>query len=146
MKLRLGELLVPTVFAGFGLVYFTSVQGLPRESTVFPYALLICLTLLIVLVLSREAGGGAASSDGLDDSRSPHLHWRDDFGKPLVILLGSLAYLALFRYLGFLVAGYLFMSTIMLVLRVRALLALFFPLLFVAGMYLLFSKLFYVDL
>jgi hypothetical protein len=139
LKLRPGELLVPALVALFGSVYFVSVRELPRESTVFPHTLLIGMLVLGVLVLAREAGGDGAT-------REAGAGWMAGLGRPALILAGSVGYLLLFQSAGFVVAGCAFMAVMMLLLRIRPWVALLLPLPFVGGMYLLFSKLFYVDL
>ncbi len=142
MKLRYAELLVPVAVACFGLVYWLSVQGLPRESTVFPITVLIALAVLAVAVLLSESRRAAQSVY----APAARTFAPGELTRPLMVFVGAVGYLVLFAYAGFIVAALVFMIGLMIMLGTRPLTASLVSAAIVSGLYLLFAKLFYVDL
>jgi hypothetical protein len=140
MKLHRSELIVPLVVAGFGATYLSTVQGLPRESVVFPVVVLIALAVTGVLALWREA------VDGVEEAPPRHVFATGELNKPSIVFLSAIGYLVLFNYAGFVIAALAFMFVVMVALGTRLHIAACASLAITGGLYLLFAKLFYVDL
>lgn len=127
------ELIVPGAVVVFWVAYFVDTWGMPAQTTVYPYFLMIAMPLigLGVLFEVRRKPSAAAEPISLESLRRPGM-----------ILGLSLAYLVLFALAGFLIASILFLVASMLAFRVRLQVALAVAVLFTGSLYLLFTEIF----
>jgi hypothetical protein len=136
----IGELLVPGIMVVFGVIYFFSMRGLPQESTVFPYVLMVLMPILVVLILVQEfhRGRGETASEAEKD--------RGRIAAPGVVFLGSIGYLVIFSLSHFVVASFVFMAFIMIYFGIKPAKSFIVSAVFTGAMYVVFGQMFFVDL
>lgn len=142
-----GELLVPGIVVVFGVVYFFTVRGLPQESTVFPYVLMLLMPILAVLILLQEYRKGRGETESATEAGGKRVvsGW-EGIKAPAVVFGGSVGYLAIFSLSNFLVASFVFMGFIMIYFGIKPVKSAVISVLFTATMYVVFGQAFSVDL
>ena len=140
------EIFVPGIIVVFGLVYYLSVHDLPRHSTLFPYFLMIVMPLLIVMIFIQEYRERKPRGEEPDDPQNAVKTTLMEFKAPAVIFAGSIGYLLVFSLAGFLVASPLFVFFIMVYFRINPVRSAITSVVFTATLYVVFVKMFLVDL
>ncbi len=136
------ELIVPGVVVAFGLAYAVDIRGLPTESTVFPYFLMILMPLLVVLILWQEWRHLRATTTGetAGEDDQPSLK------APLIVLSASVGYVALYAVSHFLIATFVYMVAVTVIFGVKPLKAAVIAAGVAGSFYVLFGEFFLVDL
>ena len=140
------EIFVPGIIVVFGLVYYLSVHDLPRHSTLFPYFLMIVMPLLIVMIFIQEYRERKPRGEEPDYPQNAVKTTLMEFKAPAVIFAGSIGYLLVFSLAGFLVASPLFVFFIMVYFRINPVRSAITSVVFTATLYVVFGKMFLVDL
>ena len=139
------ELIVPGVVVVFGLAYAVDIHGLPTESTVFPYFLMILMPLLAVLIMLQEwryqrATATGEAPDAAGEAAHPSLK------APLIVLSASVGYVALYAVCHFLIATFVYMVAVTMIFGVKPLKAAVIAAGIAGSFYVLFGEFFLVDL
>lgn len=140
------EALVPGILIVFGVIYYLSVKDLPKLSTVFPFFLMIVMPLLIVMIFVQEYREMSAHGSDADDPKKADKKALADFKAPAVVFAGSIGYLLLFSLAGFLVASASYVFFIMVYFGINPVRSAITSGLFTAALYVVFAKMFLVDL
>lgn len=140
------ETLVPGILVVFGVIYYFSVQGLPEQSTVFPFFLMIVMPLLIVMIFVQEYRERSAQESDADDPKNAVKKAPTDFKAPTVVFAGSIGYLLLFSLAGFFVASFSYIFFIMVYFGTKPVRSAITSALFTTALYVVFAKIFLVDL
>ncbi len=140
------ETLVPGILVVFGVIYYLSVHDLPRHSTVFPYFLMIVMPLLIVMIFVQEYRERPARGRGTDDPETVANKTPTNFKAPAVVFGGSIGYLLLFSWAGFLVASVAYVFFITVYFGISPVRSAIISVGFTAALYVVFAKMFLVDL
>ena len=140
------ETLVPGILVVFGVIYYLSVHDLPKHSTVFPYFLMIVMPLLIVMIFVQEYRERSAQGSDADDPNSAVKTAPVEFKAPAVVFAGAIGYLLLFSLAGFLVASFSYVFFIMVYFGTNPVRSAITSAVFTAALYVVFAKMFLVDL
>ncbi len=140
------EALVPGILVVFGVIYYFSVLDLPKHSTVFPFFLMIVMPLLIVMIFLQEYRERSARGRDGDDPENAVEKAPVDFKAPAVIFAGAIGYLLLFSLAGFLVASASYVFFIMVYFGIKPVRSAVTSVVFTAALYIVFAKMFLVDL
>jgi hypothetical protein len=140
------ETLVPGILVVFGVIYYFSVQGLPKHSTVFPFFLMIVMPLLIVMILVQEYRERPAAGSDADDAENAVKKTLADFKAPAVVFAASIGYVLLFSLAGFFVASFSYILFIMVYSGITLVRSAITSAVFTAALYVVFAKMFLVDL
>ena len=140
------EALVPGILVVFGIVYYLSVRDLPKHSTVFPFFLMIVMPLLIGMIFVQEYRERSAHGSDADEPKNADKKAPADFKAPAVIFGGSLGYLLLFSLAGFFVASVSYVFFVMVYFGINPVRSAITSGLFTAALYVVFAKMFLVDL
>ena len=140
------ETLVPGILVVFGVIYYLSVQDLPKHSTVFPFFLMIVMPLLIVMIFVQEYRERPAHGSDADDPKNAVEKAPAEFKAPAVVFAGAIGYLLLFSLAGFLVASFSYVFFIMVYFGTNAVRSAITSAVFTAALYVVFAKMFLVDL
>lgn len=142
-----GELLVPGIVIVFGVIYYFSVAGLPQESTVFPYVLMVLMPILAVLILLQEYRRHRSGSESTAEAaKEEAVKAIEDIKAPALVYAASIGYLVIFYLSNFIVASFVFMAFVMIYFRIGLMKSLGISALFTVVMYVVFGKAFLVDL
>ncbi len=140
------EALVPGILVVFGVIYYLSVHDLPRQSTVFPFFLMIVMPLLIVMIFVQEYRESPAAGSDADDAENAVKKTPADFKAPAVVFAGSIGYMLLFSLAGFFVASFSYVFFIMVYFGINPVRSAITSGVFTAALYVVFAKMFLVDL
>ncbi len=140
------EALVPGILLVFGVIYYLSVHDLPKHSTVFPFFLMIVMPLLIVMMFLQEYRERSARGSDTDDSENAVEKAPVDLKAPAVVFAGSVGYLLIFSLAGFLVASASYVFFIMVYFGINPVRSAITSAVFTAALYVVFAKMFLVDL
>lgn len=138
----LRELIIPALTGVFLLAYFIDVQGLPIQSQIFPFTLMVAMVLVAIPLAIREykrIGGVGVPAKPLEG--------RPDGPRRIFALFTmSIGYVILWAVIGFLPATVLFLIASMATFGVSWIRAALIGLILTALMYGLFQELFLVQL
>ena len=113
----LKEACIPLVVCVYWLVYFFTTRGLPRETTVFPYFLMVMMPIVAVMILIGEY----RKTRGIDPKDTGKRQSLTEFAVALrnpAILYGvSVLYLILFIYTNFLISTTVYLIGTMLIFK-----------------------------
>jgi hypothetical protein len=136
------EALVPGILVVFGIIYYFSVHDLPKHSTVFPYFLMIVMPVLIVLIFVQENREMSARGENTSAPKT----FTADFKAPAVVFAGSIGYLLLFFFAGFLAAATIYVFSITVYFGTKPVKSAIISVAFTVALYVVFGKIFLVDL
>ncbi len=113
----LKEAFVPLVVCVYWLVYFLSTRGLPRETTVFPYFLMVVMPLVGVMILIGEYRK-TRSTDPKDAGKRRSLsEFAVTLKNPAILYGLSVFYLILFIYTNFLISTTVYLTGTMMIFK-----------------------------
>jgi hypothetical protein len=142
----LKEAFIPALTCLYGLVYFMTIQELPRESTVFPYFLMILMPFLGIMILigvyrkSRKAEEKPAA-------QGPSLfQFIVSLKNPAIIYGLSIAYLVVFIFTNFLISTAIYLTGTMIIMREPWLKALIIGVGFSVALWVVFGQIFMVPI
>ena len=113
----LKEAFVPLVVCVYWLVYFLTTRGLPRETTVFPYFLMVMMPIVAVMILIgeyRKTRGSDAKDTG---KRQSLTEFAVTLRNPAILYGVSVLYLILFIYTNFLISTTVYLTGTMLIFK-----------------------------
>ncbi len=137
---------MPGILVVFGVIYYFSVHDLPKLSTAFPFFLMIVMPLLIVMMFLQEYRERSARGSDADDLENAVEKTLVDLKAPAVVFTGSIGYLLLFSLAGFLVASSSYVFFIMVYFGIKPVRSALTSVVFTAALYVVFAKMFLVDL
>lgn len=138
------ETLVPGLFIVFWVVYAVSVRGLPKESTVFPHFLMAVMLLLLVVIVVQEFLRGRRAAPAAADSGAEAAPIR--MGPPTVVYAASILFLVVFWLTNFIIASIVYTNLVMIYFGIKPVKSVILSLGFTAAMYVVFGKMFFVNL
>ena len=107
---------------------------------------MIVMPLLIVMIFVQEYRERSAQGSDADDPNNAVKTTPVDFKAPAVVFAGAIGYLLLFSLAGFLVASFSYVFFIMVYFGTNPVRSAITSAVFTAALYVVFAKMFLVDL
>ena len=146
------ELLIPVLFGVIGIIYYLTTHTFAEQSIVFPYAVMIVMSVLAVLIILSEYRKSRRNPQSNIAETEPPIPVEQTSGsifpvsKPMLILGLSIVYLVLFYFTHFLIATVIFLGMTMICLKVPWQKSLVIAVVFALFLYLVFGKVFLVPI
>ena len=113
----LKEAFVPLVVCVYWLVYFLTTRGLPRETTVFPYFLMVMMPIVAVMILIGEYRKTRGTDPKDTGKRQSLTEFAVTLRNPAILYVLSVLYLILFIYTNFLISTTVYLAATMLIFK-----------------------------
>ena len=113
----LKEAFVPLVVCVYWFVYFFTTRGLPRESTIFPYFLMVVMPLIAIMILIGEYRKGRGSHIEETENKASFTNTVLSFKNPATLYVLSILYLVLFIMTNYLISTTIYLIGTMIVFK-----------------------------
>jgi hypothetical protein len=113
----LKEAFVPLVVCIYWLVYYLTTKGLPKESTIFPYFLMVIMPFMAIMILIKEYRERRGVNPDPTKKRRSFEEIALSYKNPAILYLLSILYLILFIFTNYLISTAIYLIGAMIIFK-----------------------------